>query len=68
MDEEKYPYIKITSLAEFKHDNLEEEWYVIAPSLEEAKQIADRIGMPENRKVQRVFLTEKQYESIPEAY
>lgn len=66
MDEKK-PYVKITSLAEYKHANLEEEWYVIAPTLDEARSLADEIGMPENRKQQVVYLTDKQYESIPEA-
>lgn len=68
MTDEKKAYIKITSLAEYKHENLEEEWFVIAPTLDEATQIANRIGMPENRKKQVVYLTDRQYEQIPEAY
>jgi PHD/YefM family antitoxin component YafN of YafNO toxin-antitoxin module len=68
MSDEKKPYVKITSLAEYKHDNLEEEWYVIAPTLDEARILADQIGMPDNRKTQVVYLTERQYEQIPEAH
>lgn len=67
MSDEKNQYFKITSLSEYKYENLEEEWYTIAPTLEEARAIADRIGMPDNRKEQVVYLTDEQYDAIPEA-
>lgn len=67
MEQEKKAYIKITSLAEYRYDNLEEEWYVIAPTLDEARDLAEMIGMPGNRKEQVVYLTDAQYDAIPEA-
>jgi hypothetical protein len=67
MMEEKSRYYKITSL-EFKDAQFDEEWYTIAPTLEEARQLADKIGMPTYRKEQVVYLTEDQYNAIPEAH
>ena len=65
MSDEKKPYIKITSLTKYKHENLEEEWFVIDENLESARALADEIGMPPNRKEQVIYLTQRQYESIP---
>ncbi len=67
MSDEKKKYFKITSLEEYKYENLEEEWYTIAPTLGEAREIANRIGMPDQRKEQVVYLTDEQYDAIPEA-
>ena len=67
MTNEKRRYYKVTALTKYLHENLQEEWYTIDFTLEGARALADKIGMPDNRKEQVVYLTDEQYDAIPEA-
>lgn len=60
----KRQYHKVEAVGYEQGDEV--EWYVIAPTIEEAVGIADSIGMPDDRVESLVWLTDEQYSAIPE--
>lgn len=63
----KSRFVKVESL-ELRPDEEEDiEWYAVGRTRGEAKSIADEMGMPtDSRKYTDLYLTEEQYEAIPE--
>jgi hypothetical protein len=61
----KQKYVKVEALESLPDEDI--EWYAVGQSRGEAKSLADEMGMPtDNRKYTDLYLTQEQYEAIPE--
>lgn len=61
----KSRYVKVEALQVLDDEDV--EWYAVGRTRGEAKSIADDMGMPtDSRKYTDIYLTDDQYEAIPE--
>lgn len=61
----KKRFVKVTAIG--TDNEGEVEWYAIDRTKRAAKELADLMGMPaDSRKYTDIYLTEDQYEEIPE--
>lgn len=62
----KVRYVKVTAVGT-DEDGEFEDWYAIGTSRNDARDLANQMGMPtDNRHYVDVYLTPEQYKEIPE--